>query len=141
MRDDRHLRVLVIDDDDVMLESCRRSLETVGFSVDVEREGLRGRDRAAHGDYQLVLVDLRLPDADGLDLVASIREQRADVEVIVITGYSTVDTAVRAVKLGAFDFLPKPFTPDEIRTRAAAAGERFRDRQPARVPHVGSVAS
>ncbi len=136
MRDDTHLRVLVIDDDDVMLESCRRSLETVGFSVDVEREGLRGRDRATRGDYQLVLVDLRLPDADGLDLVAAIREQRADVEVIVITGYSTVDTAVRAVKLGAFDYLPKPFTPDELRARAAAAVERFRDRQPARGPHA-----
>jgi two-component system NtrC family response regulator len=132
MRDDHHFRVLVIDDDDVMLESCRRVLETVGFSVDVERGGVRGRDRAVHGDYQLVLVDLRLPDADGLDLVAGIREQRADVELIVITGYSTVDTAVKAVKLGAFDYLPKPFTPDELRTRAAAAVERFRNRQPSR---------
>ena len=128
MRDD-HARVLVIDDDDVMLESCRRALETVGFDVDVEREGLRGRDRAAYGDYQLVVVDVRLPDADGLDLVASIREQRADVEMIVITGYSTVDSAVKAVKLGAFDYLPKPFTPDELRTRAAAAMERLRERQ------------
>jgi DNA-binding NtrC family response regulator len=133
MHDDRQLRVLVIDDDDVILESCRRALGTVGFSVDVEREGLRGRDRAVHGDYQLVLVDLRLPDADGLDLVASIREQRADLEMIVITGYSTIDSAVQAVKLGAFDYLPKPFTPDELRAHAAAAVQRFREPQPARL--------
>jgi DNA-binding NtrC family response regulator len=132
MQDDRQLRVLVIDDDDVILESCRRALGTVGFSVDVEREGARGRDRAVHGDYQLVLVDLRLPDADGLDLVAWIREQRADVQVIVITGYSAVETAVKAVKLGAFDYLPKPFTPDELRTRAAAAIESLRAARPAR---------
>jgi DNA-binding NtrC family response regulator len=130
MRDDRHARVLVIDDDDVMLESCRRALETEGFDVDVEREGLHGRERAVRGDYQLVLVDVRLPDADGLELVASIREQRADVEMIVITGYSTVDSAVKAVKLGAFDYLPKPFTPDELRTRAAAAMDRLLERQP-----------
>ena len=129
MREDPHARVLVIDDDEVMLESCRRALETVGFGVDVEREGMRGRDRAVHGDYQLVLVDLRLPDADGLEVVSAIREHRADVEAIVITGYSAVDTAVKAVKLGAFDYLPKPFTPDELRTRAAAAMDRLRERR------------
>jgi DNA-binding NtrC family response regulator len=133
MRDDHPVRVLVIDDDDVIRESCQRALGSAGFSVEVEREGLRGRDRAVQGDFQLVLVDLRLPDADGLDLVASIHEQRADVEVIVITGYASIETAVEAVKLGAFDYLPKPFTPDELRARATAAVERLRDRRPARI--------
>ena len=118
-------RVLVIDDDEVMLESCRRILQTEGVDVDVEREGLAGRDRAAQGPYALVVVDMRLPDIDGLDLVAAVREQRNDVEFIVITGHSSIDSAVKAVKLGAFDYLAKPFTPDELRARAHAALARL----------------
>ena len=133
-------RVLVIDDDDVMRDSCRRILQSDGFEVDVESEGLRGRDRAIQrGDaqadrraYDLVLVDLRLPDIDGLDLVAAVREQRADVELIVITGHASLDSAVKAVKLGAFDYLAKPFTPEELRARAAAAVARIAERESSR---------
>ncbi|HSL22541.1 MAG TPA: sigma-54 dependent transcriptional regulator [Vicinamibacterales bacterium] len=121
-------RVLVIDDDEVMLESCRRILASSGYDVDTEAAGLRGRDRAIEGSYDLVLVDMRLPDIDGLDLIAAVRESRSDVELIIVTGYSTVSTAVQAVKLGAFDYLPKPFTPDELRTRANAAIARLEQR-------------
>ncbi|MGE5814535.1 MAG: sigma-54-dependent transcriptional regulator, partial [Acidobacteriota bacterium] len=112
-----------------MQESCRRILQTVGYDVDTEGSGLRGRERALEGGYDLVLVDMRLPDVDGLEVVAAIREQRSDLEVIVVTGFSTVATAVQAVKLGAFDYLPKPFTPDELRTRAAAALDRLTERE------------
>jgi DNA-binding NtrC family response regulator len=130
-------RALVIDDDDVILESCQRILRRCGFDVDVEREGIRGRERALRRDdsraegraYDLVLVDLRLPDLDGLDLVVAIREQHDDVAVIVITGYATVDSAVKAVKLGAVDYLAKPFTPDELRMHVMAAVDRIRARE------------
>jgi len=122
-------RVLVIDDDDVVLVSCRRILEAAGYEVDTEREGLRGRERALQGGHDLILVDMRMPEIDGLDLLAAVRERRSDVELIVITGYSAIDTAVKAVKLGAFDYLPKPFTPEELRTRAAAAVESLRQRK------------
>ncbi len=132
MADDGHPRVLVIDDDDVILEACRRIMQGAGFEVDVAREGLPGRDRAIRGEYALVLVDMRLPDIDGLEILTDIRE-RCDAEVIVITGYSSVDSAVKAVKLGAFDYLPKPFTPDELHTRAAAAMARLREREEAAV--------
>jgi DNA-binding NtrC family response regulator len=135
----RRHRVLVVDDDDVMRESCRRILQTVGYDVDTEATGLGGRERAVAGGYDLVLVDMRLPDADGLDVVAAIREQRSDMEVIVVTGFSTVATAVQAVKLGAFDYLPKPFTPDELRIRAAAALDRLAERERERsagAPHT-----
>jgi DNA-binding NtrC family response regulator len=128
MADDQHPHVLVIDDDDVILESCRRILQSAGYEVDVEHDGLPGRDRAVRGDYALVLVDMRLPDVDGLDVIASVREQRSDVEMIVITGYSSVESAVKAVKLGAFDYVAKPFTPDELRSRVGAAMARVRDR-------------
>jgi DNA-binding NtrC family response regulator len=135
-----HPRVLVIDDDDVILVSCRRILEGSGYDVDTEIDGLRGRERALHGGYDLILVDMRMPEIDGVDIVAAVRERRSDVELIVITGYSTVDTAVAAVKRGAFDYLPKPFTPEELRRRAGAAVEELRRRkaalQPARRPHA-----
>jgi DNA-binding NtrC family response regulator len=130
-------RVLVVDDDDVMLESCQRILETLGYTVETERLGVPGRDRALGGGYDLVLVDMRLPDLDGLELVAAVREQRSDLELIVMTGYSTVGTAVQAVKLGAFDYLPKPFTPDELRSRATAAVERQRQRARERLAPPG----
>jgi DNA-binding NtrC family response regulator len=131
-------RVLVIDDDEVMLDACRRILGAAGFEVDVESEGLRGRTRALDIAYDLVLVDLRLPDVDGLDLLAAVRERQPDVELMVITGYSSIDSAVQAGRLGAFDYLPKPFTPDELRTRACAAVERRRARA-VQQPPVGAT--
>jgi DNA-binding NtrC family response regulator len=138
-----HPRVLVIDDDDVMLLSCRRILEGSGYDVETEGDGLRGRERALHGAHDLIIVDMRMADIDGLDIVAAVRERRSDVELIVITGYSTVDTAVKAGKRGAFDYLPKPFTPEELRTRAAAAIEELRrrkaDLQPARRTRVAGM--
>ncbi len=125
-------RVLVIDDDEVMLDSCRRILDRKGISVDTEPDGLRGRQRALEGGYDLVLLDLRMPQINGLDLLSDLRIRRTDVEVILITAYSTIDSAVRAVKLGAFDYLPKPFTPDELRARVDAALARAHERRLAR---------
>lgn len=127
-------RVLVIDDEEVMLESCRRILDRKGLRVDTEADGLRGRDRAINGQYDLVLLDVRMPQVDGLDLLDQLRRDRPDVEVIIITAYSSIDSAVRAVKLGAFDYLPKPFTPDELRTRVDAALARVAARQAEQAP-------
>jgi two-component system, NtrC family, response regulator PilR len=130
-------RVLVIDDDEVMLDACRRILRPAGFEVDVESEGLPGRARALETDYDLVLVDLRLPDVDGLDLLAALRERQPDAELMVITGHSSLDSALQAGRLGAVDYLPKPFTPDELRARALAAVERRR----ARAVHPSAAAA
>ena len=133
-------RVLVIDDDDVMLLSCRRILEGSGYAVETESSGLRGRDRALRESHDLVLVDMWMADVDGLDIVADVHERRSDVELIVITGHSTFETAVTAVKRGAFDYLPTPFTPEELRARAAAAIDELRKRKadllPPRRPRV-----
>lgn len=123
-------RALVVDDDEVMRESCRRILQSAGFEVDVEPLGMPALARVGRGTYALALVDIRLPDVDGLDLVASIRETRDDLAIIVITGYSSIESAVTAVKRGAFDYLAKPFTPDELRVRAKAALAHLRDRTP-----------
>ena len=114
-------RILVVDDEEVIVESCRSVLERCGCLVDGEGDGRRGRDRALQGDYDLVLLDLRLPGLDGLEVLAAVRERRSDLEIVVITGHSTIESAVKAVKLGAFDFLPKPFTPDEMLASVRAA--------------------
>jgi DNA-binding NtrC family response regulator len=127
-------RVLVIDDEEVMLESCRRILERRGFTVDTEPDGLRGRDRALHGAYDLVLLDLRMPQIDGLEVLAEVRKRRTDLEVIIVTGYSTIDSAVTAVKLGACDYLPKPFTPDELRAKVDAALAHLTERRALQAP-------
>jgi DNA-binding NtrC family response regulator len=132
-------RVLVIDDEEVMLESCRRILTRRGYVVDTEPDGLRGRDLALHGDYDLVILDVRLPQIDGLDLLADVRKHRTDFEFVVITGYSTIETAVKAVKLGAFDYLPKPFTPDELRARVDAALACLSERRARQAPASGAV--
>ena len=127
-------RVLVIDDEEVMLESCRRILDRKGLRVDTEADGLRGRERAISGKYDLVLLDVRMPQVDGLDLLAQLRKDRPDVEVIIITGHFSIDSAVKAVKLGAFDYLPKPFTPDALRARVDAALARVAARQAEQAP-------
>jgi DNA-binding NtrC family response regulator len=131
-------RVLVIDDDEVMLESSRRILQSSGYDVETEPSGIRGRDRAVAGDYDLVLVDMRLPDINGLDIIAAVRERRSDLELIVVTAYSTLDTAVQAGRLGALDYLPKPFTPDELRGRVAVAVERIEQRERSRSGGTGA---
>lgn len=123
-------RALVVDDDEVMRESCRRILQSERFDVDVEPLGAPALERIRGGNYALAFVDVRLPDIDGLDLVAAIREERDDLEIIVITGYSSIESAVTALKRGAFDYLAKPFTPDELRVRAAAALAHLREREP-----------
>jgi DNA-binding NtrC family response regulator len=113
--------VLVVDDDEVMLDSCRRILERQGLVVDTEADGLRARQRALHDPFDVILLDVRMPQIDGLDLLSDLRARRTDLEVIVMSGYSTIEAAVRAVKLGAYDYIPKPFTPDELRSRVDGA--------------------
>jgi len=114
-------RVLVVDDEEIILQSCRKILERRGFEVETEQNPFSGRDRALWGNYSVVLLDIRMPDLNGMEILAQIREHRSDVEVIIITGYSTIEAAVKATRLGAFDFVPKPFTPQELVARVEAA--------------------
>jgi DNA-binding NtrC family response regulator len=122
-------RILVVDDEDIMVEACREVLERQGCIVDGETDARSGRDRALRGAYDLVLLDVRMPGLDGLEILAEVREKRSDLEVIVITGHSTIESAVRAVKLGAFDYLPKPATPDELLARVGAALDHLDERR------------
>jgi DNA-binding NtrC family response regulator len=127
-------KVLVVDDEDIVLASCHEVLQRRGCEVDTERDPFDGRDRALCGKYDVVLLDVRMPGLDGLEILSSIRERRSDVEVIIMTGYSTVDLAVQSVKLGAFDYLSKPFTPEELTQRVGAAFAHLEESRRAAVP-------
>jgi two-component system, sensor histidine kinase and response regulator len=118
-------RVFVIDDDDVMLLSCRRILEKDGYAVETFDTGVDGLRRLADVRPQLLLVDLKMPELDGLQVIDRVRAIDTEIVIAVITGYATISTAVDAMKAGAYDFLPKPFTPDELRLIVNRGYERW----------------
>ncbi len=125
-------RVLVIDDDLAIGLSCKRCLEPAGHAVEVTTEPLVGLGMALAGRFDVVLVDLSLPGVDGLSIVQRIARSGAACEVVVITGFATVKTAVAALKGGAADYLSKPFTPYELRAaveRAAGRSSLIRENQ------------
>ncbi len=119
-------RVFVIDDDEVMLLSCRRILEKDGYEVETYNSGPDGLRRIQQVQPHLLLVDLKMPELDGLQVIERVRALGPDIVIAVITGYATIATAVDAMKAGAYDFLPKPFTPDELRLIVNRGHERWR---------------
>jgi signal transduction histidine kinase len=106
--------ILVIDDEVGMREGCRRALTAQGFRVSTAEHGAEGLHKLREEPFALVLVDAMMPGMSGLELLGAIHEYDPDIICIVITGYATVDLAARAMKQGAYDFLPKPFTLDEL---------------------------
>jgi two-component system response regulator PilR (NtrC family) len=134
-------RILVVDDEEVMLDACRVVLERSRYQVELARSPFQGRDRALRDDYAVVLLDLRMPGLDGLQILSALREYRPATEVVVMSGFSTIETAVHSIKLGAFDYLPKPFTPDELLRRVDAAVDHGRRRRAdaAGDPAMGSL--
>ena len=119
-------RAIVIDDDDVILLSCRRILEKAGYEVETCSSGLTGLERLAACHPQIAFIDLKMPELDGIEVMKRVRAIDQHVVIAVITGYATISTAVDAMKAGAYDFLPKPFTPDELRVIANRCHEHWR---------------
>ncbi len=108
-------QILVIDDDAVIRNSVERALTSSGYQVRTAEDGRTGLEAAVADAPDLVLLDLRLPDIDGFEVLASIRTQVPSSPVVVITAYASIDVAVRAVRMGAEDLLAKPFKPDQLR--------------------------
>ncbi len=119
-------RILVIDDEEGIRAGCRRALEPEGYVVETAATGEEGLRRFREGNFDLVLIDVILPDMRGVDLLKPILEQDPDVVCVVVTGYATVELAVQAIRSGAYDFLSKPFTADALRMRVAQGLERRR---------------
>jgi DNA-binding response OmpR family regulator len=116
-------KVLVIDDERVVCNSCRRVLEQEGYEVSVAMDGHEGIERVSQEEFDAALVDLRLPGISGMDVVRAVKNVRPQIRIIIITGYSSISSAVEAMQLGASDYLPKPFTPNELTDRVRRAVE------------------
>jgi two-component system response regulator HydG len=117
-------RILVIDDDPGVRESMERMLRTGGYTVQSAASGEEGYELARGGAYDVILSDMRMPGLSGIDVLRKLREVRVDAAFIVMTGFGTVDTAVEAMKLGAVDFVQKPFFRDELLMRVRSVSDR-----------------
>ena len=107
-------RILVIDDERVVCESCRKVLEREGFEVSTTTDGRHGLDTVRAEDFDAVIVDIRMPGTSGFDVLYGIKEQKPETAVVMITAYPSVGAAAESARLGAADYLVKPFTPDEL---------------------------
>lgn len=107
-------RILVVDDEATVRESCERIFCERGYDVEAVASAAEGLERTRRGYFDCALVDLRMPDADGMDIVRTARRDRGNMALVIVTGYGAVDTAAEAVRLGVADYVCKPFTPDQI---------------------------
>ena len=118
-------RILVIDDEKAIRQGCKISLGEMGHHVEAVETGRQGLDILLSGEWDLALLDMRLPDLDGMEILRRAMSFRPEGHIIVMTGYSTVQNAVEALKLGAFDYLTKPFTDDELALTVDKALEKM----------------
>lgn len=132
------MRILVVEDEARIRASLARAFEVEGFAVDVVEDGEHGLSCALGSSYDLVILDLLLPDRDGLDVLRELHHQRSELPVLILSARSDLQTKLRGFELGAVDYLAKPFSLDELLARirvqlryATAAG---RQRHPWRAP-------
>ena len=116
--------VVVIDDDYAMRLSCEQALAKAGYQVETFGDGAGGLEAVGRAHPGLVVVDLKMPGLSGLEVIARLQAIDPTITIIVITGHATIGTAVDAMKAGAYDFLPKPFLPDELRLIVRRGFER-----------------
>lgn len=106
--------LLIVDDDGPFLRRLARAMETRGFTVDTAETVSDGIARSKAAPPKYAVVDLRLADGNGLEVIEAIRQNRDDTQIVVLTGYGNIATAVTAVKLGALDYLAKPADADDV---------------------------
>jgi two-component system NtrC family response regulator len=120
------IRILVIDDEPVVCNGCRLTLADRGFVVDTCQRGTKGLEFLLTGEYDLALLDMKLQDMNGMEILRHVKNENLGVFIIVMTGFSSVKNAVDAMKLGAFDYIAKPFTDDELLISVQRAVENKR---------------
>ena len=119
-------RILCVDDEDIVIRSCRRVLADDEFEVNSVQSGIEALKQIDEKDFDVVILDIMMPKMDGIEVLQRVKESHPDLEVIMITGLSQVETAVKSMKLGAFDYITKPFDPDELKLVVERALERRR---------------
>jgi DNA-binding NtrC family response regulator len=116
--------ILIVDDEKNIRLTLSQALETLGAEIDTAANGEEALTKLKEKEFGLILLDIRMPGMDGLEVLHRVREIRPDIRVIMITAYGTVESAVEAMKLGAVDFLQKPFDPDEVRELVSRVVDR-----------------
>jgi len=117
----KQVRALVIDDEHIVLNSVKKILGAENIEVDTADNGKTGLGMALAAAYDIVLTDIRMPNISGLIVLRDVKRQKPSLPVIIITGYASVQSAVEAMKLGAADYITKPFTPDQLSEAVATA--------------------
>src|SRR5271170_2479852 len=107
-------KILIVDDQRNMRTTLAMMLRGTGYEVDEAADGEQGSERGATGAYDVVLTDLRMGTKDGIDVLRSIKDAQPLTEVIVMTAYGTIESAVEAMRLGAYDYIQKPFSEQEL---------------------------
>ncbi|NOX54009.1 MAG: sigma-54-dependent Fis family transcriptional regulator [Planctomycetes bacterium] len=110
----KNVRILVVDDEEVVCSSCQRVLAEEGYEVHTAQSPQTALAMADEHPYDLMLVDLKMPGISGMEFLRRIKATRPDTEVIIMTGFAEISTAVEAIKLGAFDYVAKPLSPDQL---------------------------
>jgi DNA-binding NtrC family response regulator len=119
------MKILVVDDDAIVIKSCRRILEAEGFEVTTVPSADEALEKIKYYDFNLLLMDVKMPKHDGLFLMREIKKHWPDIPIIVMSGYPTPQTIADVLKLGATQFIPKPFRPDELTKSVRQVLERM----------------
>jgi CheY-like chemotaxis protein len=107
-------RILAVDDEQVVLDSFRKILVIAGYNVDTVSSGPEALGLLQKHDYEFLFTDLKMPDMDGIEVVKAAKHLKPEIDIAVITGYGTIETAVASMQYGAMDYVQKPFTEDEL---------------------------
>lgn len=107
-------KILAVDDEEIVLASFRKILVLAGYSIDTVEKGPEALALVRQHNYDFVFTDLKMPDMNGIEVTKAVKHLRPDIDVIVITGYATIESAVETMKYGAMDYVQKPFTSDEL---------------------------
>jgi DNA-binding NtrC family response regulator len=106
--------VLVVDDEKTVCRSCKKILTQQGYNVDIALSGEEALNKAKGNGFDVVIADWKMPEIDGIEVARRIKKEKPNVAVIMITGYPSVESSIQAIRSGIADYVPKPFTPDEL---------------------------
>jgi FixJ family two-component response regulator/glycine cleavage system H lipoate-binding protein len=121
--------ILVVDDEEVVCQACQRIFSRQGFRVEISTDARQGLEKAVDKDYHIILLDIKMPNMDGIAFLEHLRQKKPTVPVLIITGYPSIPNAASAMRLGACDYVTKPFTSEEITSavRRVLAAQRIEE--------------
>jgi len=131
--------ILIVDDEKNICLTLSQALEVLGVEIDTALDGEGALVKLEKKEFGLILLDLRMPGMDGMEVLRRVREIRPDIRVIILTAHGTIESAVEAMKLGAVDFIQKPFSPDEIRELVSRVMDREKLDEKKAIDYTSSI--